>query len=814
MTTFNFRGPNDPHLGTSFIPLGSTPPPNGVYLPDTDTLGLSSSGVERIRFSPDGSIVLNSGTENGTVRRAPYASIAAAQASTVPTGVDLISVVVDGDIINYKREAGATALVTGGGATWQYAGGVLASNLTVFIPDDYPDFQTALQKLSVLQARAGVIINVRHRTSALINSAVNVSGGDYSHFILGMDPSFSAQNPNANKLTVGSSFPANTPVFTFIRCKGPRISFSLDCANIATSGFNTSFATLSWPGTQGLFIENVRYDGGESPLGCGIFANNDSDIFASGLVVRNSGRRNLHLTGSSRIKSHNSQWLNSGEINVFVSRGCVADFSAGVTITGGTTGIIVRRSIAALDNMTVSGCSVSGVNSENGSTVGARGINIQNCVNGARSLRGANLDVSQGVVTNNSSFDLRVNSGGCITCSETTTTNGSGNPNVNNTNVLGFNRFDANGFILTDGSDGQGDTITTEAQSFSGAKTFTTSLTSTLFRPGSALTPTPDRGFYTPNANDLAFATNTSQRFTIRFDGNIHTGSDMPSPTVNTTTGVRLNPVGSIQSSRSSGAAASFQRSTSDGNIVAFYRDTTLVGNINVTATGVNFSGNASTATSLETARQINGVSFDGSANITLPTVNDTENQSINGVKSFLSNSNFGRTSTDFDGSSSTAGATILSTGLVAATRSGNHGLSLNRTSSDGNVALLRRDGTVVGSISVTTTATAYNTSSDYRLKENVVHLSNAIERLKNLPVYRFNFKADPNIVLDGFLAHEAAEVVPESVTGSKDEVDENGIPVYQGIDQSKIVPLLAQALKDAIKKIEELEARVVGLEG
>jgi hypothetical protein len=118
-----------------------------------------------------------------------------------------------------------------------------------------------------------------------------------------------------------------------------------------------------------------------------------------------------------------------------------------------------------------------------------------------------------------------------------------------------------------------------------------------------------------------------------------------------------------------------------------------------------------------------------------------------------------------------------------------------------------------VGQISTTAAATSYATSSDYRLKENVTLLDGAIARLNQLPVHRFNFIADPDTVVDGFIAHEAAAVVPECVTGEKDEEDENGDPVYQGIDQSKVVPLLTAALQEAIAKIHALEARVAALE-
>ena len=115
--------------------------------------------------------------------------------------------------------------------------------------------------------------------------------------------------------------------------------------------------------------------------------------------------------------------------------------------------------------------------------------------------------------------------------------------------------------------------------------------------------------------------------------------------------------------------------------------------------------------------------------------------------------------------------------------------------------------GSQVGSITYDDTSTAYNTSSDYRLKENVVAMSGATERLKQLKPSRFNFIADPDKTVDGFLAHEVQDVVPEAITGTKDAVDAEGNPEYQGIDQSKLVPLL-------VATIQELEARIAALEG
>ena len=138
------------------------------------------------------------------------------------------------------------------------------------------------------------------------------------------------------------------------------------------------------------------------------------------------------------------------------------------------------------------------------------------------------------------------------------------------------------------------------------------------------------------------------------------------------------------------------------------------------------------------------------------------------------------------------------------------------------------RSGTEKGSIKITDSATSFNTSSDYRLKENNVAISDGITRLKQLKPYRFNWKGETAIV-DGFFAHEAQTVVPESVTGTKDEVKnvypetttaENPTPdpigtepEYQQMDHSKLVPLLTAALQEAITEIETLKTKVAALE-
>jgi hypothetical protein len=135
-------------------------------------------------------------------------------------------------------------------------------------------------------------------------------------------------------------------------------------------------------------------------------------------------------------------------------------------------------------------------------------------------------------------------------------------------------------------------------------------------------------------------------------------------------------------------------------------------------------------------------------------------------------------------------------------------GLYLRNSNDSGTaVQFVKNDGGVVGSISQTASATSYNTSSDYRLKENEVAISDGITRLKTLKPYRFNFKIDSDTTVDGFFAHEVTPAVPEAITGEKDGTE------MQGIDQSKLVPLLTAALQEAITKIETLETKVAALE-
>ena len=140
--------------------------------------------------------------------------------------------------------------------------------------------------------------------------------------------------------------------------------------------------------------------------------------------------------------------------------------------------------------------------------------------------------------------------------------------------------------------------------------------------------------------------------------------------------------------------------------------------------------------------------------------------------------------------------------------------MSFNTIQSGQGFTEFRSSGTQIGSIGKSgTTGVSYYSASDYRLKENQSLITDGITRLKVLKPYKFNWKADASTKVDGFFAHEVTPAVPEAITGTKDEVDENNEPIIQQIDHSKLVPLLTAALQEAITKIETLETKVAALE-
>ena len=136
-------------------------------------------------------------------------------------------------------------------------------------------------------------------------------------------------------------------------------------------------------------------------------------------------------------------------------------------------------------------------------------------------------------------------------------------------------------------------------------------------------------------------------------------------------------------------------------------------------------------------------------------------------------------------------------------------GKSVSGTS-DG--VLFYYSGTYVGGITYSDTAVAYNTSSDYRLKKNVQPMQNALQAVMQLKPVTYQWKSN-DTQAQGFIAHELQAIVPDCVTGEKDAVDENGNPIYQGIDTSFLVATLTKAIQEQQEIISLLESRVKSLE-
>ena len=154
------------------------------------------------------------------------------------------------------------------------------------------------------------------------------------------------------------------------------------------------------------------------------------------------------------------------------------------------------------------------------------------------------------------------------------------------------------------------------------------------------------------------------------------------------------------------------------------------------------------------------------------------------------------------------AGSQVQPDGTFSAVKTdANPGLFYNTTTAiSGTIALFRSNGVTVGSISQDGTNTAYNNSSDYRLKESVQPLTGGLDRVNALKPSIYKWKTNGKVG-EGFLAHELAEVVPFAVTGEKDAVTKDGEIEPQQVDLSKVVPILVAAIKELTARVEALEA-------
>ena len=322
----------------------------------------------------------------------------------------------------------------------------------------------------------------------------------------------------------------------------------------------------------------------------------------------------------------------------------------------------------------------------------------------------------------------------------------------------------------------------------------------------------------------IRFGTNNSERARIDSSGNLLVGK---TSTSFSTEGAYLGQNGKLVSTRTSGSLLALNRLTTDGPIAEFYKDDTTVGSIGNLGTRMYIDGSG-----------VSGINFSSGALV--PRNNGSASDAVINIGGastrfkdlYLSGGVFWGADQDASNNTTTNGTDIVQGNIRVASTS--YCFDANRANAvDGEVVRFRKQATQVGNITVTGSSTAYNTSSDYRLKENVVSMDNASDRVLALNPVRFNFIADPDKTVDGFLAHEAQAVVPEAVHGVKDGMrteeyeaspavlDEDGnvvteavmgtreVPDYQGIDQSKLVPLLTKALQEALERIAVLESKV-----
>lgn len=166
---------------------------------------------------------------------------------------------------------------------------------------------------------------------------------------------------------------------------------------------------------------------------------------------------------------------------------------------------------------------------------------------------------------------------------------------------------------------------------------------------------------------------------------------------------------------------------------------------------------------------------------------------------------------------SGATGAVLSSAGQGRFSTTGAAALFVNRVEA-GALQAFQFNGATVGSISITSTATAYNTSSDYRLKTGAespdgFDPADLIERLAYAQRW-YTWNDAPEKLDLGWFAHELAEILPAAVTGERDAVDDDGNPIYQGRDDSKLIPVLVAALDKALSRIATLEADMADLKG
>jgi hypothetical protein len=314
---------------------------------------------------------------------------------------------------------------------------------------------------------------------------------------------------------------------------------------------------------------------------------------------------------------------------------------------------------------------------------------------------------------------------------------------------------------------------------------------------GSAATPAirgtdANTGMFFPAADTIAFAEGGTESMRLDSNGNVGIGTSTP--------GAKLDVNGSILCRAGGGEGGEISLNNPDNASVGVIFDVGVADSARLFGVRNNFS---------LALGQLAGTGgfIDCYTAGSLRTRIDSGGNLLVGITAQLADEKFRVASTTTSGVFQNT--TAASTRPVIYTQ---HTGSSGGTSKN-HLEFLNSGGGTVGTIACTGTATAYNTSSDYRLKEDVQPMTGALAKVAALKPCTYKWKADGTDG-EGFIAHELQAVVPDAVTGAKDAVDADGKPVYQGIDTSFLVATLTAALQEQQAMIEQLKADVAALKG
>jgi hypothetical protein len=195
-------------------------------------------------------------------------------------------------------------------------------------------------------------------------------------------------------------------------------------------------------------------------------------------------------------------------------------------------------------------------------------------------------------------------------------------------------------------------------------------------------------------------------------------------------------------------------------------------------------------------------------------------NFSTGGIKFHTGTANTERMRLDASGNLLVGGTSVANLGTsnrVAAFRADSAGevyFQLASTTSTSITHAYFYNSSGLGGRIITTSATiSLANGSDYRIKNIISPLENAVQKVTKLNPVVYEYKVTPGMLFEGFVAHELQEIVPTAVFGEKDEVDENGEVKAQGVDLTKLIPLLTKAIQEQQEIINALEARLAALE-